>query len=104
MIPDEVVQKDAINVKLLVTILEDGLPVDLSSCTQKNFIILKPGGTKLTKSSNFTTSGTDGKLQYFTISGDLSDVGEYQIQADLIFSGGYDGPTDIGSFWVASNL
>jgi hypothetical protein len=95
-------RKNAIGLKILVTVKEDDVAVNISGVTTKNIVITKPDGTTvLTCAASFTTDGTDGKIQYVTVADDLDQPGTYLIQADLAFiGGGYDGPTDIGELWV----
>ena len=74
-----------------------------SGAITKQLIFRKPDGTKLTKSAAFTTDGTDGKMQYTTISGDLDTAGAWNIQAYLVTSSG-TWYSSVGSFKVYENL
>ena len=96
-------RKNAIGVAITVTLQEDGVALNISNATTKNFVIEKPSGTVVTKTASFVTNGTDGKLRYSTISGDLNESGRYRLQVDLEASP-YDGLTDIGSFFVEDNI
>lgn len=49
---------------LVVTVKEDGAAVNISSATGKRFIFRPPQGAPIVKDATFTTTGTDGKLQY----------------------------------------
>lgn len=102
--PDKIVRKDAIGVRIDTTIKEAGVPINLSTVSQKDYVIVKPDGARVVRSTVFITDGSNGQIRYVTISGDLNLVGQYKLQADLVFPGGYDGPTDIGTFWVEDNL
>jgi hypothetical protein len=62
----------------------DGAAIDLSSTTQKQLVFKKPSGTTLTKTAVFYTDGTDGKIQYTSQAGDLSELGEWKWQADIV--------------------
>jgi hypothetical protein len=104
LVPDEVLRQNAVGVKIDITIIEDGVPVNLVGVTKKDYFIQKPSGLDVTKNTVFVTTGIDGKLRYITIVGDLDEIGQYLIQADLEFPGGYDGTTNIGTFWVEANL
>lgn len=101
---NKVAQKSAIGVNIDVTVKENNIAVDLSTLSTKQYIIRKPNGTLLTKAATFKSDGTDGKLRYTTISGDLDATGNYLVQLNLVFSGGYSGRSDIGSFDVVDNL
>ena len=62
-----------------------------------------PAGTKLTKSAAFDSDGTDGKIYYAAVAGDLDETGTYEIQGKVIVTDGtfY---TDIQTFKVHRNL
>lgn len=85
------------------TITDNGTVVDISTVTTKQFIIRKPDGTLLTVAASFTNSGTDGKMQYTFVAGDLSLVGYYRIQAYLVFSATQKWKSDFDQFKVYAN-
>lgn len=82
---------------------QDGVVVDISTATTKQIILRSPAGKKLTKTATFTTSGTDGKIQYSTQAGDIDTPGVWSRQAKIVLPGGtfY---TDILTFPVEVNL
>ena len=86
-----------------LTIKDGDSAVNISSATTKKIIIKKPSGTKLTYSTAFVSDGTDGKMKYNAVSGDLDEAGTYKLQSYVIISAGtfY---TDITSFKVYRNL
>lgn len=86
-----------------VTVKDGDSAVNLSSASTKQIIIKKPSGTKLTKNAGFVTDGTDGKISYALISGDLDETGMHKLQAYVVISDGtfY---SDITSFKVHRNL
>jgi 5-hydroxyisourate hydrolase-like protein (transthyretin family) len=92
-----------IGTTLIVTVLEDGAIVDISSATSLEITIKKPNGTTETKTGVFTTDGTDGRMQYISIAGDFDQPGNYRIQGKVDITGGtyY---TSVGSFKVHCNL
>lgn len=104
LVPDDILRQNSIGVNIDVTVVERGTPVNLIGILVKDYIIVKPSETRVVKTASFVTTGADGKLRYITIAGDLNEVGQYRLQADLQFEFGYDGPTEIGTFWVAANL
>lgn len=72
----------------IITIVDDnGDAVDISGATTKNIKFLKPDETAVTKTADFTTDGSDGKIQYETVDQDLIPAGLWHIQ----------GYVDIGS-------
>ena len=80
----------------------DNVVVDVSSATIQELIFAKPDGTSLTKSS-FTGDGTDGQIQYTTVSGDLNEVGLWHIQGHVVLSSG-NWRSSIEHFDVFPNL
>ena len=87
-----------------ITVQENGTPTDISSATVTKDIIFKaPGKASVTKSGSFTTNGTDGKVQYTTLAGDLNKTGAWKLQAFLVLSGG-SWRTEFGEFYVHPNL
>ena len=61
-----------------------GVAIDISSASTKDIILVKPTGVSLTKSGSFVTDGTDGKLKYTTIAGDIDVVGQWRIRAHVV--------------------
>ena len=94
-----------------VTLLDEGSSpqiVDLSTATVKELIFKDPAGTSTTQTAAFTTDGTDGKIQYTTLTGDLDTAGLWYLQAHIVI--GTASPingewrSDIGQFEVFDNL
>lgn len=71
--------------------------------TVKNIIVQRPDGTTFTRPGVFTTDGTDGKIYFLTIAGDLTMSGTYYIQSYLELPS-WQGHSDIGEFEVFDNL
>lgn len=92
-----------VGTRFVVTILDEGSIVDISGATTKDIIFLKPDGTTLTKAANFVTDGTDGKIDYFTIAGDLSIIGVWSIQSQVVLGSG-TWNSDIETFEVFKNI
>ena len=63
----------------------------------------KPSGTISTKTATFVSDGTDGKIHYTTVAGDLDETGMWKIQA-RVSNVTSDKRTDIGTFTVGENL
>ena len=95
--------KDDIGTILELTILEDGAVLPIDTATAKTFSIQKPSGAVLTKTAVFSSDGTDGKLKYSTVSGDLDEVGTYTIQANLVMPTG-TWSSETGKFVVENIL
>ncbi len=87
-----------------ITIVDDNdAAIDISTATTLQIIFKKPNnrGT-LTKTATFTNSGTDGKLEYATISGDLDTAGLWYIQGKVV-EATYTNSSEIDSFLVEAN-
>ena len=97
------IHKGDVGTILRVTVTDDGAAVDISAATTKQLLLKSPAGAVLTKTAVFTNTGTDGKLQYTTIAGDLSSTGDWQIQASCVFSASQF-LSSIGTFTVCENV
>ena len=81
----------------------DEVPIDVSTAIVKYIYFQDPTGARMRKTATFTTDGTDGKIQYVTIAGDIDEVGTWQVQGYVETSLGkfY---TEKMSFQVSSTL
>ena len=61
-------------------------PLNISSATSIFLVLKSPSGTSYNKVAVFKTDGTDGKVQYTTLDGDLIEVGTWRIQAIVNFA------------------
>lgn len=77
--------------------------LDVSSASTLELIFKSPSGIATTKNALLDTDGTDGKIKYTTIDGDLNEVGTWRIQANIGVGGGLY-RSDVGSFKVYENL
>ena len=71
-----------------LTIYDGSSILDVSSASVKEIIFQKPDGTSVTKTAAFYTDGTDGIIQYTTITNDLDATGTWKIQAKVTLPGG----------------
>lgn len=90
---------DDVGTEFIVTIEDCDGPVDISAYTPLELTFAKPDGTKVTKTATFLTDGTDGKIHYITVAGDIDAEGTWQIQGLV---GGFH--SSISSFPVYRNL
>ena len=65
-----------------------GAAIDVSTATVKYIYFQKPDGTKKKKTAVFYTDGSDGKIQYTTVSGDIDQAGLWQVQGYVEISSG----------------
>lgn len=82
---------------------ENGAIVDISTATLQVWI-RKPDLSVLTKTGTLVNDGTDGLMQYVTVSGDLDTAGKWAIQGFVEFSNGTEFHTDVHHFRVYDNL
>lgn len=82
---------------------EDEVAVDISAAVTITFYFGAPSGTTKTKTGVFVNDGTDGLIKYTTVSGDLDEVGPWQIQAKVDLPA-WQGHTEIVQFTVYPNI
>lgn len=76
---------EGVVIRLTITKESDNTALDISSATTRQILIEKPsGGTALTKTATLTGDGTDGQMEYATISGDLDEAGRYEVQGRVV--------------------
>lgn len=59
-------------------------PVNISTATSKKIVLLYPSGKVREFTASFTTDGSDGLIQYYTVSGDLNETGKYTISGRVV--------------------
>jgi hypothetical protein len=67
----------------------DAAAIDISTASTKELHLLKPDGTTAAKSGSFTTDGSDGKLYYQTVSGDIDQSGPWWFQMYVVLASGF---------------
>lgn len=77
--------------------------LDVSAATTLQLIFKKPNSTVVTQTATLTSDGTDGRIQYTTVSDDLTPIGTWEIQARVVFVAG-DWRTQVKKFKVNRNL
>ena len=97
-----------IGTKFLITVKDGDSVVDISGTgsdvNNKRLIFKKPSTTSiLDKPASFDSDGTNGKLYYTTVSGDLDEDGIWKLQAKVII-GSQTFHSDIHTFKVHRNL
>jgi hypothetical protein len=86
-----------------LVLTRDGAVFDISTASVKQLKFRFNDNQLKVKTASFTTNGTDGKLQYTTIAGDLDCLGSLSIQAYVEVSGGKWSSDAVGTE-VAANL
>ncbi len=92
-----------IGTEFVITVNDDGAPVDLSAASAKQIVFRKPSGVKVTKDALFVNSGSDGQIQYTTVNGDLDEAGYWKLQVYLVI-GTDSWRTNTTTFRVHPNL
>lgn len=104
-VPD--IHKADIGTALVVAMVDEtGAAIDVSTATTKQIWLGKPNSpdaTVLTKTAVNDTTGADGKIKYVTVSGDLSNAGEWSIQGYVVVAG-KEWHSVVSKFQVAQNL
>lgn len=92
-----------VGTRFLATIKDDGVVVDISTASSITMIFKKPDDEIVNKTGTPFSDGTDGKVYYDTLAGDLDEAGLYKLQAKVVLTNGtyY---TDIYTFHVHCNL
>jgi hypothetical protein len=96
---NDTIHVNDVGTQFIVTIEDCNGPIDISAYTPLQLTFAKPDGTTSSKTATFYTDGTDGKIQYITLAGDIDMAGEWKIQG--LVSGFH---SSIGSFTVQRNL
>lgn len=94
---------DDIGTVFRCTMYDDSTLVDLSDSTSLLLTLKDPNGNLYTKTAELYTDGSDGILQYTSVSGDINVVGKWSIQAKIITSNG-QWNSNISNFMVYDNL
>ena len=69
-----------------ITIQEGGSGINISGATTKDVIFRKPDDEVIVRSGVLTGDGTDGKMYYDIVSGDLNAAGHYRLQGRVALS------------------
>lgn len=99
------VHRQDIGTEFRITLVTDdkGTPDNISTATAIVFIFDPPEGNSFERDGAFLTDGTDGKVKYNSIAGDLSRGGLYRLQVRIITPSGTWSST-ITTFRVKENL
>ena len=82
------IHKSDVGTIFRATIQDSTFTVDVSAAGTKQLKFRKPSGTVVTQTAAFTTDGTDGRIQYTTVSGDLDSTGQWSWQAYVALAAG----------------
>lgn len=93
-----------ISTRFSITIQEGGSGINISGATTKDVIFRKPDDEVIVRSGVLLNDGTDGKMYYDTVSGDLDEAGHYKLQAKIIIPTSGTFYTDMYDFQTHCNL
>ena len=87
------------------TILDsNAVVVDVSAATLLQFTFYRADRSKLIVTPVFTNTGTDGLIQYTSVSGDVNSAGQWKLQGYVETDANHHYYSDIQSFKVYENL
>ena len=93
-----------IGVAIVVQVVSvDETPIDLRAATVKIIRIGYPDGTSEDFAAEFLTDGSDGKLVYTTVDGDIAEAGEHQVQGIVTLNGTIRSST-VSAFQALENI
>ena len=75
---------DAQGARLIITLQERDVAVDISDATTLNVCLRAPSQADKTFTGTFLTDGTDGSIYYDLQAGDLDEIGGWKISAQVI--------------------
>lgn len=79
------------------------LESQLGSATIMQIILENPSEVSVTKTAVLVTDGSDGKMQYVTVDGDLDEVGTWNYHGYVVIGSG-KWYTTVKTFEVRANL
>jgi len=77
-----------VGTRLLITIKEDDIPVDISTATTISIYIKRPDDSILARTGTLNSDGVDGKIFYDIAAGDLNEAGYYKLQGRVTLNTG----------------
>jgi hypothetical protein len=90
---------------IVLRVVEDESPVDLSSATEMKVYLKPPTGTTDEHTGEWVTDGTDGLMRYVTTdANDLDDDGQWYAQGKITFSASAIYRTEVLGFVVRENI
>ena len=67
-----------------LTLKQDGVAVDISSYTTRQFFLVDPtGSASAAKTATFDSDGTDGKLKYTILTSEIPTAGNWNVFARI---------------------
>jgi hypothetical protein len=86
-----------------IVVIDENGPVNIQFSNTREFIFGKPSGF-ITRPAQFVTDGTDGRLFYVSVPGDLDEPGEWRLQARVEVPGVGIFKTETCTFFVEPGI
>lgn len=101
--PAQIAQQNDGDIVLVITVLNNGVPQDMSAAHDLAILFQKPDLTVVSLVGSIITNGKDGKIGYNLSPSHLSQAGYYKVQASFTVAS-VAKSTAQGQFQVSSNL
>ena len=95
---------DTLTVTLTLLQCDTKTPLDISSQTNMDIILLGPGAVRIIKAASFVTDGTDGKMTAVVDAGEITISGGWQVQGDVTLAGSVRFRSEVKKFDVKDNI
>jgi len=94
---------DDVGTEIRLTLLDDGVPVDLTGASELTILLRKPSGTVVAKTASVVGEPANGVIHCYTATEDLDEAGLYEIQTRIAV-GSWSGHSDIRRVRVYANV
>ena len=101
--PAQIAQQNDGDIVLVITVLNNGVPQDMSAAHDLVILFQKPDLTTVSLTGSIVTNGRDGKIGYNFNPAHLAQAGFYNVQASFTIAA-VAKSTTVGQFQVSSNL
>ena len=101
--PAQIAQQNDGDIVLVITVLNNGVPQDMSAAHGISILFQKPDLTVVSLPATIITNGKDGKVGYYFNPSHLDQAGFYYVQANFTVASVAKSTTQ-GKFQVSSNL
>lgn len=102
--PPDGAQVGDVGVKIIVQVLDqEGEIIDIGGATGLKIKLQKPDGTSADKTAVLLSDGSDGKMYYASVSGDLDQAGLFLVQGKITL-GATPKSTRVATMTVALNV
>ena len=104
--PVEKIQLNDVGTKIVLEVYNGGSIInDLAAAVVRTITLRRPSGTSISSDGVLYTDGTDAKMYYLTVEGDINELGTWEAQGYIEYADGshfYTSP--VSTFYVYANL